>query len=430
MPRREYPKKAGKFGAVYKISKGVTVRRDNRHQWRMDITRKGERKSVTIGPGPEGRAKAIQVAEAVAKRLRSAASKTSSMEPAEPHKPTFVACAKEWYADNQNRWSQETVTRYEAILRLHIEPNDIYQQPIDRVSRNQVKRHLRELSNKYSPALVEAVHAVVSSIFEEAIDSGLTRDNPARRLLRKILPKEHDRNVKDAAPMTIAERDRLMAVAQSTCPPSMRLALMVMAFMGLRLGEALAVRLKHLDFDRMLYHVTESYKEGAFRKPKGAKSRFVDIPDFLVTQLQAHVDYLRKERLKLGIGGPVDVLCVNPKDGQSPFSQRDVQCWLRRACKAAGLEVRNPHDLRHTYATILLMAGVSPAYVQKQLGHSSISMTVDIYGHWVPGEGRAGLEAALAGRVRTGTGEAKIVPFSVPNLQKSAKENATASVTH
>ena len=65
----------------------------------------------------------------------------------------------------------------------------------------------------------------------------------------------------------------------------------------------------------------------------------------------------------LGIGGPVD--------GHSPFSQRDVQCELRRACKAAGFKVKNPHDLRHAYATILLMAGVSPAYVQKQLGHSS-----------------------------------------------------------
>jgi integrase len=66
----------------------------------------------------------------------------------------------------------------------------------------------------------------------------------------------------------------------------------------------------------------------------------------------------------------------------------------------AGLQARrtrrqNPHDLRHTYATILLMAGVCPAYVQKQLGPSSISMTVDIYEHWVPVEGRAGLEAAL-----------------------------------
>ena len=81
------------------------------------------------------------------------------------------------------------MTRYEAILRLHVEPHDIYRQPIDRVTRNQVKQHLRELSKNRSPALVEAVHAVVSSIFEEAIDSGLTRENPARRLLEKSCPR-------------------------------------------------------------------------------------------------------------------------------------------------------------------------------------------------------------------------------------------------
>jgi len=56
-----------------------------------------------------------------------------------------------------------------------------------------------------------------------------------------------------------------------------------------------------------------------------------------------------------------------------------------------------PYDLRHTYATLLLMAHQSPGYVQKQLGHSSISITMDIYCHWIPGEGRNGLEAALGG---------------------------------
>ncbi len=292
-----------------------------------------------------------------------------------------------------------------------------------------MKQHLRELSKHRSPALVEAVHAVVSSVFEEAIDSGLIRDNPARRLLRKILPKEHERNVKDAAPMTITERDRLMEAAEATCPASMRMAFMVMAFLGLRLGEALAVRLKHLDFGHRMCHVTESYKEGVFRKPKGGRPRFVDIPDFLVTELEAHVAFLKKEGMRLGSGGNVDALMVKPEDGHTPFSQRDVQCWLRRVCKAAGLEIRNPHDLRHTYATVLLMAGVSPAYVQKQLGHSSISMTVDTYGHWIPGEGRAGLEAALAGGGRSGAGEKKIVPFPVPKLQISANENASAQVT-
>ena len=54
--------------------------------------------------------------------------------------------------------------------------------------------------------------------------------------------------------------------------------------------------------------------------------------------------------------------------------------------------------------------------------HSSISITVDLYGHWVPGEGRAGLEAALAVGAGKGADEGKIVPFSVPNLQISANE--------
>jgi len=125
---------------------------------------------------------------------------------------------------------------------------------------------------------------------------------------------------------------------------------------------------------------------------------------------------LKKEGLQAGRGGHVDLLFVKPEGSERgwPFSQRDVQCELKRVCKAAGLEVRNPHDLRHTYATTLLMAGMSPAYVQRQLGHSSIAITVDIYGHWVPGEGRAGLEAALAGGAGKGSGEEKIVPFSVP----------------
>ena len=79
------------------------------------------------------------------------------------------------------------------------------------------------------------------------------------------------------------------------------------------------------------------------------------------------------------------------------ITQRMIQRAMPRACKAARLRVRNPHDLRHTYATLLLMDHYSPAYVQKQLGHSSISITVDIYGHWIPGEGKKDLKSTLRG---------------------------------
>jgi integrase len=427
MPWRKYPSIEGRYGPIYTLSKGIKVRRDWRRQWIVDINLKGQRRNRTAGSGREGLVKAIKAAEQIAKRIGSVAGRIPAQTPSEPLKPTFITSAWDWYQDNQNRWSPETVNRYEEILRLHVEPHDIYRQPIDRVTRNQVKQHLRELSKTRSPALVEAVHAVVSSIFEETIDSGICRDNPARRLLRKILPKEHQRNLKDPAPLTIEERDRLMATAEAVCPTAVRLSLMVMAFMGLRLGEALALRLRHLDLSRRLYHVTESYKTELFRKPKGAKSRFVDVPEFLAEQIQAYVTELRREMLKRGSGGSVDLLVVDPErsSSSSPFSQREIQAALRRACKAAGLAARNPHDLRHTYATTLLMAGVSPAYVQKQLGHSSISMTVDIYGHWIPGEGRAGLEAALMG----GSGADYTQKF-VRKLRIIAYKNERASVTN
>ena len=58
-----------------------------------------------------------------------------------------------------------------------------------------------------------------------------------------------------------------------------------------------------------------------------------------------------------------------------------------------------------------LMAHVSPAYVQRQLGHSSIAITVDRYCHWFPGEGRGDLEGALRGRVRKSNGKSHIIAY-------------------
>ena len=253
---------------------------------------------------------------------------------------------------------------------------------------------------------------MISSIFEEAIDDGLAQANPVNKLLKKILPPKNQRDLKQPAPLTVEEIDRLLAVAERACSRSMRLLLMVMVFMGLRLGEVLAMRLRNLDLDSRLYHVVEAFKLKTFKKPKGGKTRFVDVPDFILPELEAHIVYLKKQRLKHGRGSQVDLLFVDQteKGGPWPFSQRKVQGDLKRVCKAATLEIRNPHDLRHTYATVLLTSGMSPAYVQQQLGHSSIQITVDVYGHLVPGEGREGLEAAL-------TDGGKFVPNPVRKMR-------------
>jgi len=153
---------------------------------------------------------------------------------------------------------------------------------------------------------------------------------------------------------------------------------------GLRLGEALAMRAENLDAHNRQYTVTESTRSGRFGPPKNGQ-RLIDLDATLVAKLETHLR-------KMGKGSLFSACYLFPR-----ITQRMVQRSMQSACRAARLRLRHPHDLRHTYATLLLMAHISPAYVQKQLGHHSISMTVDIYGHWIPGEGRELLDETLRG---------------------------------
>jgi integrase len=172
--------------------------------------------------------------------------------------------------------------------------------------------------------------------------------------------------------------------------------------MGLRLGEALAMQLDNIDWDQRTYRVTSSYRQKVFRRPKRRKGRCVDVPEYLIIELKDYVDELHRESIKNGKNGHVDLLFEDPesptKRGFWPISQRKAQMLVKKVCKGANLRIRSPHALRHTYATTLLMAHQSPGYVKRQLGHSNISTTMDIYLTWIPGEGREGLERALLGK--------------------------------
>lgn len=101
-----------------------------------------------------------------------------------------------------------------------------------------------------------------------------------------------------------------------------------------------------------------------------------------VTETQGRLEVKRKaEALRRGWRALPPWVFVNTA-GQPLDDSRKV---FARALRAAGLPGRfSPHSLRHTFASLLLQAGESPVYVQRQLGHSSIQLTVDTYGRWLP----------------------------------------------
>lgn len=419
MPWRKYSPKKGKYGLIYPIDRGISVRQDTRRKWTLFIEKVDYRKCVTFNSGRDGLVKAIKTAEKIADELKS---HDFSLKGKESKNQTakFNEFSAQWLKGNQAKWDPATQERYAAIQRLHLTTALWFNYPLDEITRSDIKVFLRKLLKRRSPRTVESVHTVISGIFNEAIDETLVQGNPATGLLKRILPPKNKRHEKDPEPFTINERQRFEAWSETHCSLKEQVLLKFMNHSGLRLGEALSVRLGNLDLIKMTYHVTQSYRQYRFKKPKGSKFRFVDLPAYLVEDLKFYIQRLRYEKLKAGKGAEVDFLFEDPDcDGKWPLSQRKAQRLVERVSLGAKLSRRNPHDLRHTYATIMLMAHQSPAYVQKQLGHSSISITVDTYGHWIPGEGRKGLEEALGGRkvVRNRVQKPHIFPYIKKGLQ-------------
>ncbi|MEI6124982.1 MAG: site-specific integrase [Pseudomonadota bacterium] len=396
MPWRKYKTTTGKHGDIYKISKGIQVRQDDRAKWTIYINCSGQRTNKTIGEGREGLVQAIKAAEAIADQLTSkplpefAAVKESDV-------PKFEEYSNQWFQNKSGGWSIYTQSRYSEVLRLHIWPDKVFKDKrLDEITRQTLKDFYSRLFRKLSAATVETAHSIINGVFDEAIDDEIVKACPATGLLKKVLPPHKKRNKKEADPFDAEERKRFAEILKKKYSLCVQLIFKVMLYGGFRLGEVLAMRLRYLDLVKMTYLVSESYKRYRFGKPKKGKKRLVDLPTFLIEDLKQYILNLKKESLQKGNGGEVDLLFQDPAERNGwPYSQGKIGRLLKKICTAAELRVRNPHDLRHTYATTLLMAHQSPAYVQKQMGHESIQTTVDTYGHWIPGDGRKGLDEAL-----------------------------------
>ncbi len=277
----------------------------------------------------------------------------------------------------ENASREERNVSYSSLSRDFLLPR-FGEMPVKRIDRNQVRDLLVDTLAIRSAKSVEVFYAVLSGIFGETIERGYIESNPCLGQLRKVLPPKRKRNQSTPDPFPSADLGLLLEAAWEHLSVPVPLVIETLAYTGMRFGECLAMRWNHYDAQNRQYRITEAVRHKRYDVPKTGK-RLIDIPDFLADKLERHIKELRKAALRDG----KEVTFLFPA-----VTPRIVQNAMKRACHAAKLRVRSPHDLRHTYATVLLMENVSPAYVQKQLGHHSITMTVDIYGHWLPGEGK------------------------------------------
>jgi integrase len=161
---------------------------------------------------------------------------------------------------------------------------------------------------------------------------------------------------------------------------------------GLRRGEALGLGWRHLDLDkgtavirRTLVDIEDANGDAPVWSDPKTKSgnRKIELDAGTVAMLRALRAEQARERRMLGAGYTDHDLVLCWPDGRPYHPERVSRVFGDRSRKH-GMPAIRLHDLRNTWATLALEAGVHPKVVQQQLGHANISITMDIYSHVSP----------------------------------------------
>lgn len=248
---------------------------------------------------------------------------------------------------------------------------------------------------------VKNLAATLRAVLYQAQVDSLISSNPAARFGRMFNarhdPREH---------VMVLEPEGVASVltAATKWYHDHELAVRVLFYTGMREGELLGLQWEDFDWRRNLIDLrrTVAFRTGRLivNTPKSGMLRTVDAPGSLIVALRDRYSVRQAEAAVAGVALSPWVF-PSATDPTKPLND----AWLRDRVwrpllDKAGVRHIRVHDARHTYASLMLRRGVPIAYVSKQLGHSSISITVDLYGHFIPGADRHHVEG-LAEAIET-----------------------------
>jgi integrase len=268
--------------------------------------------------------------------------------------------AEAWLDGARPMLKEKTVASYESLLRSRILPTFADRQLRD-VKPSEVTAWVGAmLGDGLSPSRIRQSHVVLRLLFDDAVRDGFLVRNPA---VGVKLPRLEHREA------LYFEPGGVDSIAETVGAPYDTLVT-VMGVCGLRWGEAVALRGRHVDGLRRRLVVEESVAEVSGRfvlgSTKSHARRRVPVPATLVVLLPAV--------------GPSDLLFTGPKGGALRYRHFYMRHW-RPALERLQLPAVGVHVLRHSAAARIVSAGGSAKTLQTVLGHRSASFSLTVYGH-------------------------------------------------
>jgi integrase len=236
------------------------------------------------------------------------------------------------------------------------------------------------LSRGLSPVTVRHAHSVLNCALKQAVRWNILQRNPAELVeLPKAMRKE--RRV-----LSAEEAQRFIAASEEV---KHGLIFEFALLTGMRPEEYLALQWCDVNFERYTAQVMRALvrhkKSWSFQEPKTSRSRrTIVLPEPLIRKLMAHKRQQMEQRLRVGAEWEAHDL-VFCSDYGTPLSIPNLTYrYFRPILQRAGIPQIRLYDLRHSCATLLLIAQENPKVVSERLGHSTIVLTLDTYSHVLP----------------------------------------------
>ena len=288
--------------------------------------------------------------------------------------------AEKWLA-GQAHLKPSSYERSAGIVRTYVVPT-WGTVPLAKVAHADVQAWVTTLSAIRSPATVRKVHRTLSLILDLAVRDGRLGRNvaekinlprPVRKEQRHLTISQVEHLARECGYPSNASKHR--AHAEVAHEPY-RLAVLFLAYTGVRFGEMAALRAGRVDLERRRAVIAESVtvvqgKGLVWGTPKTHQRREVPLPRFLVEQLAPHLAPLE----------PDDLVFTGVRRGSPLRAAIFRRGHFDAAAAAIGIPGLHPHELRHTAASLAIAAGADVKVVQQMLGHASATMTMDTYGH-------------------------------------------------
>ncbi len=211
------------------------------------------------------------------------------------------------------------------------------------------------------------------SVFEDALNDELIDFNPFERIaLAKLIKQTAKASDYVIQPFTADERQTLLNACRSDELPMMQFWFAT----GLRPGELQALEWRHIDWDKRAARIELNQVAGVVKAPKtaaGIRNVELNASAMDALRLQQPMSSMRGARVWL-----------NPRNAEPWSTDAQIRKTLwTPLCVRAGVDYRNPYQVRHTYASALLTAGQNPWYVAQQLGHEDVEMVYRTYGKFI-----------------------------------------------